>query len=90
MVHPRRDVVRMHLSLYGRVALVTGAAQGIGRAIARAFLDAGASVHLADIDRDGVEATAAALSAPAHVVDLGDRDAAHALVSKIAARKWPA
>jgi len=75
----------MHLSFYGRVALVTGAAQGSGRAIARAFLDAGASVHLADIDRDGVEATAAALSAPAHVVDLGDRDAAHALVSKIAA-----
>lgn len=75
----------MRLSLYGRVALVTGAAQGIGHAIARAFVDAGATVHLADIDRSGVQATAAALGATAHVADLADRRAAHALVEAIAA-----
>jgi 3-oxoacyl-[acyl-carrier protein] reductase len=75
----------MRLSLYGRVALVTGAAQGIGRAIARAFVDAGATVHLADIDRAGVQAAAAALGATAHIADLADRRAAHALVDTITA-----
>jgi 3-oxoacyl-[acyl-carrier protein] reductase len=64
---------------------VTGAAQGIGRAIASAFLDAGARVHLADLDREGVETAAAALGAAAHVTDLADRDAAHALIDGIAA-----
>ena len=77
--------MRLSLSLYDRVALVTGAAQGIGRAIARAFVDAGATVHLADIDRTGVQAAAAALGATAHVADLADRRAAHALVDAIAA-----
>jgi 3-oxoacyl-[acyl-carrier protein] reductase len=75
----------MHLSLHGRVALVTGAAQGIGRAIARTFLGAGARVHLADIDRAGVEAAAVALGATAHVADLADPDAAHATVEAITA-----
>ena len=42
----------------GRVVLVTGAAQGIGTAIGRSFVDAGADLHLADIDREGVEKTA--------------------------------
>ncbi|SEF15792.1 3-oxoacyl-[acyl-carrier protein] reductase [Rhizobiales bacterium GAS191] len=37
-------------TLQGRSALVTGAAQGLGLAIARAFLEAGASVVLADVN----------------------------------------
>jgi len=73
----------MRLSLEGRVALVTGAAQGIGRAIARAYLDAGATVHVADQDRAGIEAAGAALGATAHAADLADREAAHALVEKV-------
>ncbi len=40
----------MNAKLNGRVALVTGAAQGLGLAIARAFHDAGARVILSDIN----------------------------------------
>ncbi len=49
--------------LDGRTALITGAAseRGIGREIASAYAAAGASVGLADIDEDGVEAAAEAL-----------------------------
>ena len=48
--------------LQGASALVTGAAQGIGRAIAERFLDEGASVVLADVDGALVERTAAELA----------------------------
>lgn len=44
--------------LHGKVALVTGAGRGIGRAISRSLADAGAAVALNDISPDGVERTA--------------------------------
>lgn len=44
--------------LAGRVALVTGAASGIGAATARAFAEAGAAVALLDVDRAGGESLA--------------------------------
>ena len=49
--------------LAGRRAVVTGAAGGIGRALALGVAAAGASVVCADIDREGVEATARAVRA---------------------------
>jgi NAD(P)-dependent dehydrogenase (short-subunit alcohol dehydrogenase family) len=55
-------------TLEGRVALVTGAAQGMGAAHAAALVDAGAAVIVADVLDDVGEATAAALR---------DRDADH-------------
>lgn len=49
--------------LDGRVAIVTGAAMGIGKACAVALSHAGASVVLADIDTEAGEAAAAGISA---------------------------
>ncbi len=49
------------MNLSGNVAIVTGAASGIGRATAEALADAGAQVFLGDIDKDNGEATAASI-----------------------------
>ena len=49
--------------LEGRVALVTGAARGIGKACARALSTEGAPVALADVEREGGEALTAELAA---------------------------
>ena len=44
----------MSLSIAGKTAIVTGAANGVGRAIARHFADKGANVMCADMDEDGL------------------------------------
>lgn len=56
--------------LQGKVALVTGAAQGIGAGIARAMAREGASVIAADRNGDGVTALAAEIEAEALVFDV--------------------
>ncbi len=50
------------LSLHGKVAIITGAASGIGRATAGLLADAGADVALIDIDEAGGEAAAAQIN----------------------------
>lgn len=51
----------MSFRLEGKVAIVTGAARGIGAAIARAYVAAGARVVVNDRNADGLAATAASL-----------------------------
>jgi 7-alpha-hydroxysteroid dehydrogenase len=46
----------MSLSIAGRTAIVTGAANGVGLAIARHFAEAGANVMMADRDEAGLDA----------------------------------
>ncbi len=70
----------------GKVVIVTGAASGLGRAVALAFAAAGARLAIADIDEAGLAATAASardLGAEAAAIktDLGDTASCAALVA---------
>ncbi len=75
--------------LAGRVAVVTGAARGIGAAIAARLARGGASVVLADRDADPLETVAAGLrgeglDASAHAVDITDEADIAALAARLA------
>jgi NAD(P)-dependent dehydrogenase (short-subunit alcohol dehydrogenase family) len=84
-----RDAV----ALEGRVAVVTGAARGIGRAIALAFARFGADVALCDRDADGLAACArevesAGRRALSDVLDVRDESALAAFFASVA-REFP-
>ena len=60
------------MKLAGKVAVVTGAASGIGRATAERFAAEGMKVCVVDRHEDGGRAVAAALDGIFHVADVGD------------------
>ena len=64
------------MSFEGKQAIVTGAGSGIGAALCRALVGAGATVVCTDIDGDAAERTAAALGANARSARLDVTDAA--------------
>jgi NAD(P)-dependent dehydrogenase (short-subunit alcohol dehydrogenase family) len=73
----------------GKTAVVTGAATGIGHAIAERLAAEGASVLVADVDEDGVRSTAAELRAEPHVCDVSDPDAVERLMAAAEAAGGP-
>jgi len=78
------------VKLRGRVAVVTGAAGGIGRGIALALARRGCDLALVDIDGAGLAATAAqaetlGVRTSRHVVDVADREAVAALPAALRA-----
>jgi NAD(P)-dependent dehydrogenase (short-subunit alcohol dehydrogenase family) len=78
----------MQISLEGKVALVTGASKGIGRAIAASMAAAGAKVMLTSRKQDQLEAAAAEMDGETAVfaANAGDIDAAAACVEATIAR----
>ena len=75
-------------SIAGRVAIVTGAASGMGRATAHLFADEGAKVAVIDLAEDRVNAvvdeiTGAGGTAHGWVVDVSDQDAVTRAVAEV-------
>jgi NAD(P)-dependent dehydrogenase (short-subunit alcohol dehydrogenase family) len=79
------------LDFSGKVALVTGAAAGMGLATAQAFAEAGAAVVLADVTEEAVKAKAEKLISAGHKAlaircDVSDDDQVAAMVDQAVAK----
>ena len=75
-------------SIAGRVAIVTGAASGMGRATAHLFADEGASVACIDLHQEPVDAVVAEITgsggtATGYAFDVSDLDAVPGLVERV-------
>ena len=73
------------MRLAGKTALVTGAARGIGAAMAQAFAAEGARVWLTDVNGEAAAQTVASIGAPARsaVLDVRDETAWEQLIAEI-------
>jgi 3-oxoacyl-[acyl-carrier protein] reductase len=85
---------KLSRSIEGRLALITGAASGMGRATAYVFADEGARLALVDRNADGVNAVAdevraAGGTATAFAVDLADAAAIASLAERVRAELGP-
>src|SRR4051794_3194592 len=73
----------MDLGLAGRVALVTGASKGIGRAIAAELVAEGARVAVASRSEERIGATAAEIGATGFAHDTADVEGAAGLIARV-------
>jgi 3-oxoacyl-[acyl-carrier protein] reductase len=73
----------MELGLEGKVALVTGASKGIGRAIAAELAAEGARVAISSRSREKIDAAAAEMGATGFVLDSADLDAIDGVVAEV-------
>jgi NAD(P)-dependent dehydrogenase (short-subunit alcohol dehydrogenase family) len=73
----------MAMNLSGQVAVVTGAASGLGRATAATLAAAGAKVALLDLDGAAVEHAAGGIGGQPFALDVADADAAEAVMLEI-------
>lgn len=68
----------------GKVVIVTGSARGIGRAIARAFCENGASVVAVDLNLEGAQETVAGFDGScAMACNIADEDACRDLIAAV-------
>jgi len=79
----------MDLGISGKVALVTGASQGIGFGIARELAQEGARVAISSRTKERIEAAAAEIGARGYVHDTVDLDAAPSLVDAVTSDLGP-
>src|SRR5688572_17267258 len=77
----------MKISFTGQTAIVTGAGHGFGRAIAKAFADAGASVWACDLNAAGLAETRKLCGCEVRTLDVSDRAAVQAFVAEVARDK---
>jgi NAD(P)-dependent dehydrogenase (short-subunit alcohol dehydrogenase family) len=78
----------MSMRLQGKSALITGAARGIGAALATAYVREGATVAIGDIDHARASATASEIGEQAYAVrlDVTDENSIDAAVAAVVAR----
>lgn len=79
----------MRTDIEGRVAVVTGAANGIGEAICHRLAEEGARVVLLDRDAERLKVVTGALGAASHALDLTDRTEVRRVFSSIRADIGP-
>ena len=75
-------------TISGRTVVITGAASGIGRALAQRLSAHSSPVAIADIDEKGLKETEASLHGPAllRVLDVADAEAQHDFAGEV--RDW--
>lgn len=73
----------MNHYLRGKTVFITAAGQGIGRASALAFVNAGATVHASDINTETLASLASEADLVTHVLDVRDADAVTRVIQNV-------